>query len=74
MGTSPGPVFSGNCCGSFGTDLLVLTVMPTQWGRQVLDLRTHWTVPGPTDVFLHVFLYQLLLAVSKLAQHKDRGI
>lgn len=47
MGTSRGPAFSGSCCRSLGTDLLVLTAMPTQWGQQVLDLQTHRAVPGP---------------------------
>lgn len=50
MGTSPGPAFSGSCFRSLGIDLLVLTVMPTQWGRQALDLQTHWAVPGTADL------------------------
>lgn len=49
MGTSLGPAFSGSCCRSLGTDLLVLTVVPAPWGRQALDLQTHRTVPGAAD-------------------------
>lgn len=47
MEPSPGPVFSVSYCRSLGTGLLV---MPTQWGRQALDLQTHWTVSGAADL------------------------
>lgn len=62
MGPSPGPAFSGSCCRSLGTNLLVLTVVPTQWGRQVLDLQTHWTVPGTVDVMFFCVKFSWLSA------------
>lgn len=54
METNSGSDFSGSCCRSLGTDL-VLTVVTTQWGTQASDLQTHWTVPASADLmFSHV--------------------
>lgn len=49
-GDKPRPCLFWSCCRSLGTDLLMLTVMPTQWGRQALDFQTHRTVPGAADL------------------------
>lgn len=62
MGTSLGPAFSGSCCRSLGTDLLVLTVVPAQWRKQALDLQTHWMAPGAADPLFSCVTFSWLSA------------
>lgn len=52
MEPSPGPAFSMSYYRRLGAGPLAVTVMPTQRGRQALDLQIHWTASGAGD---HMF-------------------